>query len=99
MKDGAADPNQVARGMATAVRLLIDTGEIDEARVLVQGDGREILSKSADPRIPVSPRFAADWYRILVDAAAGDYEDADTTLKELADVTAKLPVGAILAAG
>jgi hypothetical protein len=99
MKDGAADPNQVARGMATAVRLLIDTGEIDEARVLVQGDGREILSKARDPRIPVSPTFAADWYRILVDAASGDYEDADTTLKELAETTAKLPVGGYLAAG
>jgi hypothetical protein len=99
MKDGSADPNQVARGMATAVRLKIDTGDIDEARVLVQGDGREILAKSGDPRIPVSPRFAADWYRILVDAAAGDYEDADTTLKELSEATAKLPVGAILAAG
>jgi hypothetical protein len=99
MKDGAADPNQVARGMSTAIRLLIDMGEIDEARVLVQGDGREILSRARDPRIPVSPQFASDWYRVLVDAASGDYEDADTTLKDLADNTAKLPVGPIIAAG
>jgi hypothetical protein len=99
MKDGSAEPATVARGMELAIRLLIELGEIDEARVLVEGGGREMLGQSRDPNLPVPPRFAADWYRVLVDAASGDYEDADATLAELVKRTADFEPGPVIAEG
>jgi hypothetical protein len=98
MKDGSAEPGTVAPGMELAIRLLIDMGEIDEARVLVEGGGRDMLSQSRDPSLPVAPQDAGDWYRVLIDAASGDYADADATLEDLAKRTGDFRPGPGIAA-
>lgn len=91
MKDEDADPAMVAPGMDLAVRMLIETGEMDEARVLVQGEGgRELLNRSRDSSLPVLTGSAGDWYRVLVDAASGDYADADSTLEDLVKRTGQV---------
>jgi tetratricopeptide (TPR) repeat protein len=77
-----ADPGARAAGLEMAVRLLINMGEIDEARVVLDG-GAETINLVTNPNLPVPPRATGEWYHLLVDAAAGDYEKADETLAEL----------------
>jgi tetratricopeptide (TPR) repeat protein len=93
LNDGSADERSKAPGLVLAVRLLMITGEVDEARLLVQEGGREVLAQSQDRTLPVLPDSAADWYRVLIDAAAGDYADADETLKDLIARTTLVPLG------
>jgi hypothetical protein len=84
MKDGTADKEVVAPGFEFLVRLLIETGEIDEARELVQQEGgQKLLQQSRDRSLPVPPNLADEWYSALIDAAAGDYELADDALKNI----------------
>jgi hypothetical protein len=95
IRDVPTEPGQMARatsGVRLAVRLLVETGELDEARVIVQS-GRNAVGPGADPDMPVLPGDAADWFLVLIDAAAGDYADADTILEDLATRTGRNPVG------
>jgi hypothetical protein len=85
IKDGSVDRRALAPGFEFLVRLLIYTGEIDEARELVQQpEGRQLLKASQDT-LPVPPYYADEWYSLLVSAAAGDYDSADETLKGLVE--------------
>jgi hypothetical protein len=88
LKEGAANPAVVAPAMDLAVRLMIATGQIDsgplDARQLVKKEGAaELLGHTQNPNQPVPPRMTADWYRVQMAAAAGDYADADATLDDL----------------
>jgi hypothetical protein len=83
MGSGTAPPQMVAQGLALAVKLFLATGDIEQARELVSSSGQEILRKADDRSLPVPPEFAADWYRVLIAAASGDYEQADEVLDGL----------------
>jgi hypothetical protein len=89
-KDQGSDRAALARSLETAVRLLILTGEIDEARILVGQEGKDSINQVNNPGLPVPPGAAGEWYHLLVDAASGDYEMADASLGNLVNRTARL---------
>jgi tetratricopeptide (TPR) repeat protein len=98
IKDGSADPQLAAPGLAFLLRLLIGTGEIDEARALVQQEGgRDLINRSQDRSLPVPPELACDWYSVVIDAAAGDYANADETLHDMVQKTSMLPTAELAA--
>jgi hypothetical protein len=99
MYDGSVDQSTAGPGVELTLRLMITTGQMDEARLLVQSEEtRRLLGMAAamqprDKGLPVLPLQTGEWYRIVVDAVSGDYADADETLKELVKYTNQVPFG------
>ncbi len=88
LKEGSANPAAGADAMDLAIRLMIATGQIDspplDARLLVKDEGAvALLGRRQNPNLPVPSNMTADWYRVQMAAAAGDYADADATLDDL----------------
>jgi hypothetical protein len=98
MYDGSVEQRAAGPGVEMTLRLMIATGQMDEARLLVQSEEtRQLLGRSAvmqrDRGLPVLPLQTGEWYRVVVDAMNGDYADADETLKELVKYTNQVPFG------
>lgn len=97
--EGANAEAPASAALDAAVRLMLWTGQIDDARLLVlTEDGRSapMLGKHRLPDMPsppVLPEATGDWYRVLIAAAAGDYTEVDATLEDLVAKSQLVPLG------
>jgi hypothetical protein len=71
-------------GKIMRMKLLLALGEVETAYKDLADNPNDFMSTLPDVRA-----FGYDWFRLQVDAALGDYEDADDALKGMSEFNAK----------